>query len=142
MSSAIPAPAKTLLLILLAVLGLAFWFVVRPLLRRVTDEQVALYLEEHEPSLKASVLGALEAGRSPDLDPGLAEAERAGRCVLVDEPHVPVTGTTAVDRRDLAAQHHRVGEGALEGLADRLDELPGRPRPGLLVRTRSLHGGD
>ena len=23
------------------------WFIVRPLLRRVTDEQVALYLEEH-----------------------------------------------------------------------------------------------
>ncbi len=53
-------------------LALAF-FVVRPLLRRVTDEQVALYLEEREPSLGASVLGAVEAERqagnalSPEL---------------------------------------------------------------------------
>ena len=28
------------------------WFIVRPLFRRVTDEQVALYLEEHEPALE------------------------------------------------------------------------------------------
>src|SRR5688572_4960829 len=36
-----------------ALLALTGWFFVRPLLRRVTDEQVALYLEEHEPSLQA-----------------------------------------------------------------------------------------
>ena len=53
------------------VLALFAWLVVRPLIRRVSDEQVALYLEEHEPSLKASVLGAIEAGRSSDLDPRL-----------------------------------------------------------------------
>ncbi|MDT8342377.1 MAG: DUF4175 family protein, partial [Longimicrobiales bacterium] len=48
--------------------------VVRPLLRRVSDEQVALYLEEREPSLKASVLGALEAGRGHvALSPALVE---------------------------------------------------------------------
>jgi hypothetical protein len=35
-------------------------FVVRPLLRRVTDQQVALYIEEHEPSLEAAVLSAVE----------------------------------------------------------------------------------
>jgi hypothetical protein len=50
------------------------WFVVRPLFRRVSDEQVALYLEEHEPSLKASVLGALQARGSEELPPELAEA--------------------------------------------------------------------
>ncbi|MCG8468724.1 MAG: hypothetical protein MJB57_11040, partial [Gemmatimonadetes bacterium] len=33
--------------------GLVAWFLVRPLLRRVSDAQVALYLEEHEPSLQA-----------------------------------------------------------------------------------------
>lgn len=38
----------------------AVLFLLRPLLRRVTDEQVALYLEEHEPSLEARVLGAVE----------------------------------------------------------------------------------
>lgn len=36
-------------------------FVVRPLLRRVSDEQVALYLEEHEPGLQAAILGAVAA---------------------------------------------------------------------------------
>ena len=40
-----------------------FWFLVRPLRRKVTDEQVALYLEEHEPSLQATLLSAVEASR-------------------------------------------------------------------------------
>ena len=35
-------------------------FLIWPLARRVSDEQAALYLEEHEPSLEASVLAALE----------------------------------------------------------------------------------
>src|ERR1051325_6773003 len=42
----------------------ALWFVVRPLRRRVTDDQVALYLEEHEPSLEATLLSAVEASRT------------------------------------------------------------------------------
>ncbi|MCH7933722.1 MAG: hypothetical protein IIC36_06960 [Gemmatimonadetes bacterium] len=37
-------------------------FLIWPLTRRVSDEQAALYLEENEPSLEASVLAALEAG--------------------------------------------------------------------------------
>ncbi len=48
-----------------AVLGLIGVFFVRPLLRRVTDEQVALYLEEHEPSLQAEIVSAVEASRLP-----------------------------------------------------------------------------
>ena len=40
------------------------WFLVRPLRRQVTDEQVALYLEEHEPSLQATLLSAVEASRA------------------------------------------------------------------------------
>lgn len=53
-------------------LGLAGWFIVRPQWRRVPDEQVALYLEEHEPALEASMLSAIQAsqasvfGNSPD----------------------------------------------------------------------------
>ncbi|MBW3552647.1 MAG: hypothetical protein KY466_04005 [Gemmatimonadetes bacterium] len=39
----------------------AAWLLVRPLLRRASDEQIALYLEEHEPSLEAAVLSAIEA---------------------------------------------------------------------------------
>ncbi len=43
-------------LLVLAVAGL---FLLRPLLRRISDEQVALYLEEKEPSLEAAILGAV-----------------------------------------------------------------------------------
>jgi hypothetical protein len=41
-------------------------YVLRPLMRRATDEHVALYLEEHEPSLDAAVLSAVEHGRSSE----------------------------------------------------------------------------
>ena len=63
----------------LTLAGLAFWCLVRPLARRVPDERVALYLEEHEPSLDASVLSALEETKrgvrpgSPDYSPALVE---------------------------------------------------------------------
>ena len=60
--------------IILARVGLAgavllsiYYFLIRPLRRRVTDDQVALYLEEHEPSLQASLISAVEAsGRGGD----------------------------------------------------------------------------
>ncbi|MCZ0933973.1 MAG: hypothetical protein OXJ54_02210 [Gemmatimonadetes bacterium] len=54
-----------------AAAGLLAWFVVRPLLRRVSDAQVALYLEEHEPSLKAAFLAAIERAKSPGARSGL-----------------------------------------------------------------------
>ena len=38
-----------------------YWFGLRHLFRRVSDEQVGLYLEEHEPSLEHAVVTALEA---------------------------------------------------------------------------------
>jgi hypothetical protein len=44
-----------------ALLGLVVWFLIRPLRRRVTDEQVALYLEEHEPSLQSAILSAVDS---------------------------------------------------------------------------------
>jgi hypothetical protein len=49
----------------LAVVVAIAWLLARPLLRRLPDEQVALYLEEHEPSLEMAVLSAVEhrAGR-------------------------------------------------------------------------------
>jgi len=50
---------------LAAVAGtLGYAFLARPLLRRVSDEQVALYLEEHEPSLEAAIISAVEAERA------------------------------------------------------------------------------
>lgn len=45
-------------------------FVAWPLFRRVSDERVALYLEEHEPALQSSVLAAVEAvGQHPSGTP-------------------------------------------------------------------------
>ena len=43
---------------LAALIGYPF---VRPLMRKASDEQVALYLEEHEPSLQAAIISAVEA---------------------------------------------------------------------------------
>ena len=51
-------------------LASTMWFLVRPLRRKVTDAQVALYLEEHEPSLEHSLTSVLDEGSgsaSPDL---------------------------------------------------------------------------
>ena len=48
--------------LLAAVLALLVRFIFVPLFRRVPDERVALYIEEHEPSLQAMVVSALEAG--------------------------------------------------------------------------------
>src|SRR5687768_8046832 len=55
------------------------WFVVRPLRRQVTDEQVALYLEEHEPALQATLLSAVESSRNGGVT---AESEALVRKVV------------------------------------------------------------
>ena len=62
------------MLILLAAAAFAGWFLVRPLMRKVSDEQVALYLEEHEPSLEAVIITAMDserAGRAQEMSPAL-----------------------------------------------------------------------
>ena len=47
---------------------------VKPLARRVTDNQVALYLEEHEPTLDAVLVSAIDAGRTGDLPGQMRES--------------------------------------------------------------------
>ena len=47
----------------LSLIGFGWWFFIRPISRRVSDERVALYLEEHEPSLQAAVLSAVEESK-------------------------------------------------------------------------------
>jgi hypothetical protein len=42
--------------------ALGWFFFVRPLGRRVSDQQVALYLEEHEPSFEQALLSAVDVG--------------------------------------------------------------------------------
>ena len=64
-------------------------FVVVPLARRVTDEQVALYVEEHDPSLQAALVSAVEqahrsSGASPVLTERLTASALAG-LVILDE---------------------------------------------------------
>jgi DNA repair exonuclease SbcCD ATPase subunit len=52
----------------LALLGLFLRFLYRPLSKRVTDEQVARYMEEHDPSLKEAISTSVEVGRPLDCD--------------------------------------------------------------------------
>jgi hypothetical protein len=47
----------------LALLALFLRFLYRPLSRKVSDEQVARYIEEHDPSLKEAISSAVEMGR-------------------------------------------------------------------------------
>lgn len=73
-----------------AILGVAYWWIVRPFRAQVSDDQVALYLEEHEPSLNNLLLSAMTAERrgnpeehSPALVAKLVE-EAIRRCQEVE----------------------------------------------------------
>src|SRR5687768_17309640 len=57
---------------LLVAIGLIAWFLVRPQLPRVRDEQVALYVEEHEPTFEGSLVSAVELERLSALGSGQA----------------------------------------------------------------------
>jgi hypothetical protein len=69
----------------LIVAAVAFWTLIRPMARRVTDEQVALYLEEHAHELSGEVSSAVEFGtheldaRNSHISPALVQrlVERA-----------------------------------------------------------------
>jgi hypothetical protein len=76
-------------------------YVVRPLLRRASDEHVALYLEEHEPSLDAAVLSAVEHGKlthdTPDrsvllarrlIESAIERSRAVSDGARVDQPHI------------------------------------------------------
>jgi hypothetical protein len=52
----------------LALLGLFLRFLYRPLSKRVTDEQVARYMEENDPSLKEAISTSVEVGRPLEGD--------------------------------------------------------------------------
>ncbi|MGB1842279.1 MAG: hypothetical protein ACPHWZ_14300, partial [Longimicrobiales bacterium] len=56
----------------LTLIASTLWFLVRPLLRKVTDTQVALYLEEHEPTLDNAVTSVLDEG-SGSASPALTD---------------------------------------------------------------------
>jgi len=73
--------AETPLLVLrvvsfVSLLAVAVWFLFRPLARRVTDDQVALYLEENEPGLAQSVISAVDVTQSKDEGASAALVQR------------------------------------------------------------------
>src|SRR5687767_4982438 len=87
------------ILLPVAMLVLVAVFFVRPLLRRVTDEQVALYLEEHEPSLQAEIISAVEASRQPGTSSTLVKRLVAS---AVEKAHALEEGRR-VERKPLNA---------------------------------------
>lgn len=59
-------------------LAFALWRAVwRPLRSRRSDRQVALYVEEHDPTLREAVLSGVELGREPGREPGKQAGEGA-----------------------------------------------------------------
>src|SRR6516225_1972401 len=84
-----------------------------PLRRRVTDHQVALYLEESDPTLEAAIMTAVEAaadGGSPDHSPHLVEKlveQATERCRALE--HGDVVERAAVRR-------HAVGLAAIAAI--------------------------
>ena len=102
-----PAIVTFRIAVLFVFAGLVYLALVRPLMRRVTDGQVALYLEERDPSLQAAILSAVEgsttAGAGPTGDgpsPKLVErlVEQA-----VDQCHALDDGV-AIDQQNLRRQ--------------------------------------
>ena len=84
------------------VLAVAGYFLVLPLFRKVSDEQVALYLEEREPSLEAAIMGAVAAEKGPAASAQAPSKELLG--LLVDravEKARAVDYGRAVERRGL-----------------------------------------
>lgn len=86
-----PASILTFRLVTIAALAaVAYWWIIRPFRARVSDEQVALYLEEHEPSLNNLLVSAMTAQRrgnpeehSPALVAKLVD-EAVRRCQEVE----------------------------------------------------------
>jgi hypothetical protein len=118
--------------------GLLLYGLVWPLRRRVTDSQVAMYLEESDPTLEAAIISAVEAtanGGSPDHSPRLVErlVEQAiERCRAVADGQI-------ADRS--AIRRHAVALAAIAAAAAMLVSLgPAYLRHGLsalLVISRS-----
>ena len=86
------------------ILGMTAWFIVRPLLPKLHDEQVALYLEEHERSLKATVITAVEMQNS-----ARAESMPVRSPALVDR-----LTRTALERVRLAGDGKAIDAGELK----------------------------
>ena len=60
-----PAVWSLRLVMLISLVGLLLKCCLEPLRRRVSDARVALYLQEHEPSINSIMLGAIDARQAP-----------------------------------------------------------------------------
>src|SRR5437762_250710 len=86
--------------------GLLAYGLVWTLRRRVTDSQVAMYLEESDPTLESAIISAVEAtanGGSPDHSPQLVDRlveQAVDRCIAVERGHT--ADNTSVRRHALA----------------------------------------
>jgi uncharacterized protein DUF4175 len=101
------------LIAIAAFLGLVAWAFVRPLRRRVSDSQVAMYLEECDPTLEAAIISAVEASNAenPSHSPRLVEklVEQAiEQCRAIERG-------TAIDRA--AVKRHAIALGAVAVIA-------------------------
>src|SRR5260221_8524617 len=87
------------------VVGLAFRYLILPLRRRVSDNQVALYFEEHEPTLQEVLVSAVEAtateapafARSPHLvarlvDTAVAKVRAVGEGAQLETRSLAMSG--------------------------------------------------
>src|SRR5437870_4997146 len=101
-----PASILTSRLALAAAIVISiYFFLVKPLRRRVSDDQVALYLEEKEPSLQTMLISAVESSRegrhweSSALVQRLVE-QAVEKCSLADAPrraeHGPLRANGAI----------------------------------------------
>lgn len=84
---------------------LAFVYLLRPLIARAPDERVALYLEEHEPSLHAAMLSAIElkeSGAFTDDAPEAVSPQLAERVI-----------ETAIERCRSIRYGHRIERSSL-----------------------------
>jgi len=88
-----------------SIVGSVYFFLVRPLRRRVTDDQVALYLEEKEPSLQTMLISAVESSREGRHWESSALVERLvaqaiEKCCQADAPrraeHGPLRANGAI----------------------------------------------
>jgi hypothetical protein len=94
-------------------------FLIWPFRRRISDEQVALYLEEHEPSLKGHVVsgvqfgseadGAPSQGHSPELIRKLVRSA-IEKCVTIEEGR-------RVDRRRIVRSSGILAGATMMGMA-------------------------
>src|SRR6476661_3939314 len=88
-----PAIITFRIVIVAVFVGLLLYGLVWPLRRRVTDAQVAMYLEESDPTLEAAIISAVEAtaeGGSASHSPRLVEklVEQAiEQCRTMDHAH-------------------------------------------------------